>query len=187
MEEGGLARVGCLVSFALRGDGGADLGEGGSEVIRGVNEDGAGVADGDAYELDAAPLFTKGGEQGEVFVGLLGVFLVAAKVLAEANLEKDEGAIISVEGVEVGGWVGWYSSCVNDVGGGTRSCRNLAVEVFLWEGPSRNVPGGHHAFFVVHRCCPICGESLRVYGHVDSAIHFRRLSGKRYVIEPICG
>jgi hypothetical protein len=47
MEEGGRARVWSLVSFALAlgGDGGADLGEGGCEVVRVVAEGGAGVAD----------------------------------------------------------------------------------------------------------------------------------------------
>ncbi len=38
------------------------------------------------------------------------------------------------------------------------------------EGSSRNVPGGRRAFFVVNRCCPLCGEGLRIYGHVDLAI-----------------
>ncbi len=60
MEEGGLARVGRLVSFsfAFGSDGGADLGEGGCEVVRGVDEGGAGVADGDADELDSSPIFS---------------------------------------------------------------------------------------------------------------------------------
>ena len=64
MEKGGRARVGRLVSFSLAfgGDGGADFGEGRCEVVRGVDERGAGVADGDAYELDWSPIFSKGGE-----------------------------------------------------------------------------------------------------------------------------
>ena len=64
MEEVGRARVGRLVSFlfAFGGDGRADLGEGGCEVIRGVDEGGAGVTDGDANELDSSPIFSKGGE-----------------------------------------------------------------------------------------------------------------------------
>ena len=64
VEEGSRARVGCLVSFAfaLGGDGGADFGEGGCEVVRGVDEGGACVADGDADELDASPIFSEGGK-----------------------------------------------------------------------------------------------------------------------------
>ncbi len=71
VEKGGRACVGSLVPFALAlgGDGGANLGESGCEVVRSVGEGGAGVADGDADELYASPLFAKGCEEGEVFVG----------------------------------------------------------------------------------------------------------------------
>ena len=64
VEEGGRARVGRIVSFAfaLGGDGGADFGEGGCEVVRGVDEGGACVADGDADELDASSIFSEGGK-----------------------------------------------------------------------------------------------------------------------------
>jgi hypothetical protein len=57
VEEGGRARVGRLVSFAfaLGGDN-----EGGCEDARSVDEGGACVTDGDADELDASPLFSKG-------------------------------------------------------------------------------------------------------------------------------
>ncbi len=109
--------------FALGGDGGADFGESYGEVVRGVDEGGAGVADGDADEVDAVPVFAKGGEQGEVFIGLLGVFIVSAKVPAKADLEEDEGTILSVEGVGIGDGVCWHSSRVDNVGGGSRSCR----------------------------------------------------------------
>ena len=62
--EGGRARVGRLVTFAfaLGGDGGADFGEGGCEVVRGVDEGGACVADGDADELDASLIFSEVGK-----------------------------------------------------------------------------------------------------------------------------
>ncbi len=64
MKDGGRARVGRLMafSFAFGGDGVADLGEGGCEVIHGVGEGGAGVADGDADELNSSPTFSEGGE-----------------------------------------------------------------------------------------------------------------------------
>ena len=48
--------------FALGGDGGADNGEDGCEVVRGVDEGGAGVTDGDADKLDSSPIFSEGGE-----------------------------------------------------------------------------------------------------------------------------
>ncbi len=56
MDEGGRARVGRFVSFsfAIVGDGRVDLGHGECEVVRGVNEGGAGVADGDAYKFDTS-------------------------------------------------------------------------------------------------------------------------------------
>ncbi len=39
-----------------------DFGEGGREVVHDVDESGAGLADGDAYELDSSPVSAKGGE-----------------------------------------------------------------------------------------------------------------------------
>ena len=90
-EEGGRACVGRLVAFALAlgSDGGADLGEGICEVVRSVDEGSAGVADGDADELDASPIFAKGCEKGEVLVGLLVVFLMASEIPAKADLEEE--------------------------------------------------------------------------------------------------
>ena len=51
-------------ALALGGDGGADFGEGGCEVVRGVDEGGACVADGDADELDASPIFLRAVSRG---------------------------------------------------------------------------------------------------------------------------
>ncbi len=64
VDEGGRARVGRLVSFsfAIGGDGRADLGEGGREVARGVDEGSAGVANGDTYKFDTSPVSSKGVE-----------------------------------------------------------------------------------------------------------------------------
>ena len=91
VKEGGRADFGRLVAFAfaLGGDRGADLGEGICEVVRSVDEGSAGVADGDANELNASPIFAEGCEEGEVFVGLPFVFLMAAEVPAEADLEEE--------------------------------------------------------------------------------------------------
>jgi hypothetical protein len=64
MEEGGRARVGRLVYFALAlgSDGRADLGEGGREVVHSVDVGGGGVADGDADKLYASPISLEGSE-----------------------------------------------------------------------------------------------------------------------------
>ena len=64
MKEGGRARVGGFVafSFAFGGVGGAVFGEGGCEVVHGAGEGGAGVADGDADELNSSSIFSEGGE-----------------------------------------------------------------------------------------------------------------------------
>ena len=44
--------------FSLGVDGGAGLGEDGRDVGRRVVEGGAGVADGDAYEVEPAPILS---------------------------------------------------------------------------------------------------------------------------------
>ncbi len=95
---------------------------------------------------------------------------MAAEVPTEADLYEDERAVLSVEGDDAGVGAGWQSSCVDDVRGGSCSCRHSVVEVFLREGPCRSIPGGRRTFFVMNRCLPMWREVLRVYGHVDSAI-----------------
>ena len=67
--------------------------------------------------------FRRSASRGEVLVGLLGVFLMATGVSAEADFDDDEGADLPVEGVDVGGRIGRHSSCVDDVGGSSYSCR----------------------------------------------------------------
>ena len=136
--------------------------------------DSTGVADGDANEVDSPPISSEGAKEGVVFLGLLGELVLEAEIPAEADLEEDEGAVLAVEGVEVRSGVGWHSSGVDDVGSGFHSCRHQVVEVILWEDPNRYVSGGHHAFFVVSRCISLHGESLCVYGHINSAISVER-------------
>ena len=171
MDEGGLVYALCGLLGGSRGE---SHGEGGREVGRGDVEGGTGVADGDADELDASPISSEGAKEGVVLLGLLGELVVAPEVPAEADLEEDEGAVLAVEGVEVRSGVGWHSSGVYDVRGGSHSCRHQAVEVFLWEDPSRYIPRDRHAFFVVSRCIPLHGESLNVYEHINSAISVER-------------
>ncbi len=93
-------------AFSLDDDRWADFGEGGREVVNGVDEGSDSVADGDAYEFDSSLVSAKGGEQGEILVGILGVLLVTTEVSAEVHLYDDNGAIFHVEGIDVGGWVG---------------------------------------------------------------------------------
>jgi hypothetical protein len=58
MDEGGCACFLCLVSlqFSFGGYRGSDLGEGSLDAGCRVVEGGAGVADGNIYELDASPI-----------------------------------------------------------------------------------------------------------------------------------
>ena len=53
--------------------------------------------------------------------------LVAAEVHAEADLKKDEGAVLAVEGVDFRGRAGRHSSGVDDAGGHPRSGCHKAV------------------------------------------------------------
>ncbi len=98
-----MCRVLVSFAFSLGGDGWVDFGEGGREVVHDVDNGGASVADGDVYKLNSSPISAKGGEQGEIFVGLLGVFLVKAEVPTEAHLYEDNGAVLPVKGIYVGG------------------------------------------------------------------------------------
>ena len=50
---------------------------------------GAGVVDGDAYEIDASLISSEGVNEGMVFLSLLGELLLAAEVLANADLEEN--------------------------------------------------------------------------------------------------
>ena len=63
------------------------MGECGGDIGRSVVESCAGVADGDAYEVDSAPLASERGQQGVVLVCFFFALLVAAEVPAEADFE----------------------------------------------------------------------------------------------------
>jgi hypothetical protein len=105
-----------------------------------------------------------------VFLGLLGELLLAAEVLAKADLEEDEGAVLAVKTIGVRSGVGLHFSGVDDVRGGSRSWRNQVVEIFFWEDPSRYSLGGRHNFFVIPRYLPMHRERLCVYEHIELAI-----------------
>ena len=88
MDEDGLAFLFCILTFyfLFGGDGGADLGEGGREVGRGVVDGGTRVAVGDADELDASPISSEGAKRWVGLLDLLEEFVMAAEVPAKADL-----------------------------------------------------------------------------------------------------
>ena len=102
-----------------------------------------------------------------VLLGLLAEFVLATEVPAKANLEEDEGTVLRVEGVGVQSGINGHYSGVDDVQGGTHSCRHQVVKELLREDACRYVPVGH-AFFVIRLRYPLQGESLRVHGLVNS-------------------
>jgi hypothetical protein len=71
---GGRVRVGRLVSFSftIGGDGRTELGEGGCEVVRGVDKGSAGVADGDAYNSTRIQYRRKALSKGRCLFGVCG-------------------------------------------------------------------------------------------------------------------
>ncbi len=89
------------------------------------------MADGDTYEVDSLPIASERGHKGDVLIGLFLELLVVAQILAEADLEEDEGAVLAVEGVDFRALVGRHSSGVDDVGGCPRFDCHKDVQVFL--------------------------------------------------------
>ena len=62
-----------------------------------------------------------------MLLGLLDELVVATEVYAKADLKEGEGADLPVEGFEVRSGVGWHSSGVDDVRGGSHSCHHRVV------------------------------------------------------------
>jgi hypothetical protein len=62
-----------------------------------------------------------------VLLNLLDELVVASEVFAEADLEEDEGTVLTVEGGGVRGGVDWHSSGLDDVRGSSRSCRHQVL------------------------------------------------------------
>jgi hypothetical protein len=120
----------AIFQLLLSGDGGADLGEDGRDVGCRVVEAGAGVSDRDAHELDTSSISSEGAKREWYFsIFLVGFF--AFGVHAEADLKEDKEAVLAVERVRVWSGVGWHYSGVDEIRGGTCSCRHQAIEVFL--------------------------------------------------------
>ena len=80
------------------------------------------MADGNANEVNPSPITSERGHQGVVLIGFFLELLVATEVLAEADLEEDEGVVLAVEGVDFRGHVGRHlKGVVDDVEGSPRS------------------------------------------------------------------
>jgi hypothetical protein len=73
------------------------------------------MADREGNELHPSPVFPEGRDEGGVFLGLLVELNVAAGVHEEADLDEDEGALLSDEGDRVGRGSVWDPSCVDEV------------------------------------------------------------------------
>ena len=84
-------------------------------------EGGARVADGDGHEYHLPPQRLEGVDEWGVLCGLLLKPLVAPEVLSESDLEDDEDALLSVEGVLVRRRGVRYSFGVDKVGVGALS------------------------------------------------------------------
>ncbi len=106
LEEGGVVGPrGCVrgrvlgSSFgALPFDLGSVNGEGMGETAVCLLKGGAGVVVGDGYELHLAPKRLELVDEGGVLGGLLLAPLVASEVLAKADLDDDQVALLAVEG-----------------------------------------------------------------------------------------
>ena len=96
------------------------------------------MTDREGDKLDPSPLSFEGRDEGEVLLGIFVELVVAAEVLAEADLDDDEGALFYVEGCRVGRRSVWDSSCVDEV----QYCAMPGFEqhmgIFVWEDPIRN-------------------------------------------------
>ena len=88
------------VSFDIMSCGREVLGE----ALLGLVESGAGVADGDCDELYLPPYGVDDGDEGFVLGGLLLKLGMASEVPAKADLDKDEVALVAVEGGRVRRW-----------------------------------------------------------------------------------
>jgi hypothetical protein len=77
--------------------GGADFGEAGRNVGRGVVKGGAGVADRDEHEVHPALVSASGAEEGVVLLGLLCTLVVEAVVQKPISKRMREQSLRSKE------------------------------------------------------------------------------------------
>jgi len=95
------------------------------------------VSDGDCDEIHPPPTLLEGGDEEEVFIGLISVFIVASEISGESNLKENECAQFLVEGSQSGVRYGRDASSVNEV----RRCAVVPLEeslcLFLLVAPMR--------------------------------------------------
>jgi hypothetical protein len=111
------------------------------------------MADREGHELHPSPIFLEGRDEGGVFLGLLVELNVAAEVPAEADLDEDEGALLSIEGGRVGRGSVRDPSCADEV----RCCSMPGFEHLLvlcaWDDPVWDA-----ACVAVHSSSPAAAE-----------------------------
>jgi hypothetical protein len=112
---------------------------------------GAGVVDGDGYELHLAPERLELVDEGGVLDGLLLAPLVASEVLSEADLDDDQVALLAVEGGGVRRWGVRDSSGVYEVRGCSMSRPEETVLSLEGKYPIWDAGWGCGAFQV--SCC----------------------------------
>ena len=86
--------------------------------------------------------------RGGIFLGLLVELNIVVKVPAEADIDKDEGPLISVEGSRVGRGSVWDPSCVDEVRCCAMSSFKQHLGLCLWEDPIQDAAWRCNAFFV---------------------------------------
>ena len=79
------------------------------------------MADGGGHEFHLPPHRFESGEEWDVVGSLLLKPLLTSEVLAKSDLKDDEDALLAIEGARVRRRGVWYSSGVNEVGGGAVS------------------------------------------------------------------
>jgi len=123
-------------SFRVR----SDRGDGGSEVVEGLGECGARVADGEGNELRPFSVSSEGRKERGVFLDLFVALNVAVEVHAKADLDEDESALCLVEHCQVCGGKIWDPSCMYEVH--RRAVAVMEQLLSLFRGGSNLVCGG---------------------------------------------
>ncbi len=75
----------------------AHCGEGGCEVAEGLFQRCARKSHGDGEKVHSILVFLEGRDEGEIFLGLLYVFDVAAEIFRESDFNENEGAKVLVD------------------------------------------------------------------------------------------
>ena len=95
-------------------------------------EGGAGVADGDCDELYILLEVFEDADEGSVLGGLLLKLGVASIVPTETHLDKDEVALLAVEGGRVRRWGVRHPPGVDEIGGRSVAAPEYALMGLEW-------------------------------------------------------